>query len=51
MRGETERAALGSRLLQRGQVVVDRGEQNARGPFGFCGINTDLSHTPKLRVS
>jgi hypothetical protein len=31
------------RLLQRGQAL--------RGPFGFCGINTDLSHIPKLRVS
>jgi hypothetical protein len=39
-----------TRLLQQGPVLADRGEQNARGPIGFCGINTNLSHTSKVRV-
>jgi hypothetical protein len=50
MRHQMERG-FATRLLIQGQVLEDRAQQALRGPFGSCGINTDLSHTPKLRVS
>jgi hypothetical protein len=49
MRHQMERG-FATRMLQHGHALVDRGEQNARGPIGFCGINTNLSHTSKVRV-